>query len=248
MKNRRIISHFLLAALLSTALASAADKVYTPPVVPEGVNPATIPAPKMTWQERVQSNFDRSQVQRPELIFDGDSITDGWQGGGRQVWKERYAPVNAFDFGIAGDRIENVLWRLQHGQLEGLDPKMVVLLIGTNNIGRNTPEEIAEGIKVLVTEYLKDAPHARLLLLGVFPRGALASDNSRATINKINSQLASLADGQRVTFLDFGAKFLDAQGGLPSEIMPDHLHPSAKGYVIWADAIQSEIDKTFPKK
>jgi lysophospholipase L1-like esterase len=217
-------------------------------VVPAGGNPAIIATPKMTWQERVQSNFDRSQAQHPLLIFDGDSITDGWQSRGTTIWHDRYAPLNAFDFGIAGDRIENVLWRLKHGQLEGLDPKMVVLMIGTNNINRNTPDEIVEGIKVLVAEYLKDAPHARLLLLGIFPRGALASDGSRAIIMKINSQIALLDDGQRVTFLDFGAKFLDPQGGITTDIMPDRLHPSAAGYQIWADAIQSEIDKTFPKK
>lgn len=239
----RIFALALLAFLSVPALA--ADRVYTAPVIPAGANPATFPVPRDDWRARVQGNIDRVQGKQIDLVFDGDSITDGWQGKGKAVWDAHYGKLNATDFGISADRVEHVLWRLQQGELDGLDPKLVVLMIGTNNSGRDSAEQIAEGIKVLVNEYLQRAPHARILLLAVFPRSPKAEDPIRAKLIQVNQIISALA-GPRVTFLDIGAKFLDAQGTLSPDIMPDFLHPNEKGYGIWADAIQPEIDKTFP--
>ena len=240
----RLLSLLALCALLASP--ALADKVYAPPVIPPGGNPTIVAASRDDWRARVQSNIDKVQGKPVDLVFDGDSITDFWQTKGRTVWDARYAKLNAADFGISADKVENLLWRLQHGQIDGLDPKLVVLMIGTNNSARDTPEQIAEGIKNVVAEYLQRAPHARILLLAVFPRSAKAEDPIRAKIAQIN-QLISTPSDPRVTYLDIGAKFLDAQGTLSPDIMPDMLHPSEKGYTIWADAIQSEIDKTFPK-
>ena len=244
--TEKVLSVFIPALLMVLTLNLNAESVIWPLTpAPQG-NTAAIARPRIDWFERFQSNLDKAKAAgQIDLIFDGDSITDGWQVGGRRVWNERYDKLKAFDFGISGDRVETVLWRLQNGQVDGLDPKLIVLMIGTNN-GRNNPDEIAEGIKLLVGDYLKRCPKAYMLLLGVFPRAVSATDGARAKIIQINQKIATLADGKRVTYLDIGAKFLEPDGTLSKEVMPDALHPSAKGYQIWADAIQSEIDKHFP--
>ncbi len=164
---------------------------------------------------------------------------------GKDVWKAHYGAIKAADFGISGDQVQHVLWRLQHGELEGQNPKLIVLMIGTNNHGED-PKEIADGIKLLLNEYETRCPNAHILLLGVFPRGAAPNNPLRAWVAKINSIISTYDDGKRVTYLDIGDKFLHPDGTLTKEIMPDFLHPSPKGYEIWADAIQPVIDKYFP--
>lgn len=236
----------MTALLLGLASVGAAEKVYTPPVIPEGTNPATYPLPREDWIARVQNNFNKTQGKQFDLIFDGDSITDGWQGAGKEVWAQRYGSLNAVDFGIGGDRTQHVLWRLSKGQVDGMNPKLIVLMIGTNNLGSNTNEQIADGVKAIVKEYLQRCPSAHLLLLAIFPRSANAKDPVRGLLAEVNSKIAPLDDGKRVTFLDIGSKFLAEDGSLSRDIMPDLLHPNAKGYEIWADAIQPVIDKYFP--
>ena len=173
-----------------------------------------------------------------DLLFLGDSITDGSAGGGKAVWEKNYAPLKAANFGIGGDQTQHVLWRIQNGELDGIKPKVAVLMIGTNNLGGNTDEEIADGIKAIVAELHKQTPETKLLLLGVFPRGIKANDSNRARIKNINSIIAKLDDGGKtVKYLDIGDKFLEADGTLPKSIMPDALHPNGKGYEIWAEAI-----------
>jgi lysophospholipase L1-like esterase len=144
---------------------------------------------------------------------------------------------------LAGDKTEHLLWRLSQGQMNGMHPKLIVLLIGTNNLGSNTNEQIAEGIKAILAEYRRVCPDAVILLQGIFPRGHEASDPFRARIKEINKVIATYADGKKVLFLDFGDKFLQPDGTLSAEISPDFLHPSAKGYQIWSDAIQPVIDQ-----
>ncbi len=234
-----------LVALLGLVPLGAAEKIYTAPVMAAGANLAAVALPRDEWLQRVQANFDKSQGKSYDLIFDGDSITDGWQGGGKNVWAQHYGALQAVDFGIGGDRTQHVLWRLSKGQVDGKKPKLIVLMIGTNNLSSNTAEQIAEGVKAIVSEYMKRCPDAHLLLLGIFPRGAKATDPVRGMLADVNTRIAALDDGKRVTYLDIGARFLDANGVLSREIMPDLLHPNAKGYEIWAGAIQPEIDKYF---
>jgi lysophospholipase L1-like esterase len=176
-------------------------------------------------------------------LFLGDSITDGWRGGGKTVWEKNFAPLKAANFGIGGDRTEHVLWRLQHGELDGIKPKLAVLMIGTNNLGANQDVEIADGIKAIVDELHKQTPETKLLLLGIFPRGMKADDPARGRIKHINSIIAKLDDGQTVKYLDIGDKFLEADGSLPKSVMPDALHPNAKGYEIWAEAIAPTVQE-----
>ncbi len=238
--------------LFSLQAVSAADVVLFPvPPRPAGGNPATVPAPRDEWFVHLQTNLEKSKGQPYDLLFDGDSITDFWQTRGREVWAQHYGNLKAFDFGISGDRTENVLWRLQQGQADGTDPKLVVLMIGTNNIGREAAiesvDQIADGVKAVVGQYLERCPHAHILLLGIFPRGAAATDPLRAQVIGVNSKIASLDDGKRVTYLDIGPKFLQPDGSITKDVLLDFLHPTAKGYAIWADAIQPIVDKYCPR-
>ncbi len=218
---------------------------YKMPVPPPGTNPAVYAAPRLDWIVRFQHNVERARQGNVDLLFDGDSITDGWQGAGKDVWAANYGKLNAADFGIGGDRTEHVLWRLEHGQAAGLHPKLIALMIGTNNTGGLTDVQIAEGITADVRAYQKICPDAIILLQAVFPRAEKPTDPVRAKIKGINTAIAKLADGKKVIYMDFGDKFLQPDGTLTKDIMPDFLHPNAKGYQIWADAIRPEIEKVF---
>jgi len=212
--------------------------------LPADANPAAYPAPKLDWVQRVKKNNDLAHKEAGaiQIVFDGDSITDGWQSRGREVWARHYGKLGAFDFGISGDRTEHVLWRLGQGQADGLHPKLIALMIGTNNLGRDSVAQIAEGVTAIVKEYRTRCPDAVILLQAIFPRGESATNPARAKIKEINAILARLQDGKKIVFIDFGDKFLQPDGTISREIMPDFLHPSAKGYEIWADAIQPIID------
>jgi lysophospholipase L1-like esterase len=184
-----------------------------------------------------------------DVVFLGDSITDAWRRGGDRggldLWKEHFAPLNALNLGIGGDRTQHVLWRIQHGELEGYKPKVFVIMIGTNNMGDparggNTEQEIAAGNKAIIDEIDKQHPHAKILLLGIFPRSPKATDASRDKIKKTNELLAKL-EGKNVKYLDIGEKFLDKDGSLSKEVMYDALHLTKKGFAIWAEAIEKDL-------
>ena len=182
------------------------------------------------------------------LLWVGDSITDAWRGGPQNnLYLQRWGKHNPLNIGISGDKTEHVLWRLDHGEVDGIKPKAVVVMIGTNNLGnppKATPEDTAAGVTCVVESLRKKLPDAKILLLGVFPRGAKADDPYRAQIKTVNETIAKLDDGgKHVTYLDIGDKFLDPDGALPSDIMPDALHPNEKGYQIWADAIGPTLDE-----
>ena len=233
--------HFAFLAvltLLNLASAIAAD----PPAVPgaRAVNTAILPKPRdPNWVKRHEGFVEIARKGEAEILFMGDSITDGWRG--QKLWKEKYAPMKAVDFGIGGDRTEHVLWRMANGECEVIKPKVIVLMIGTNNTGANSPPQIVEGITAIVTDFRKRLPQSKILLLGVFPRGEKAGTPIRQKIQDINDQIAKLDDGKVVKYLDIGAKFLDADGTLPKDVMPDALHPNAKGYQIWADAMDPTL-------
>ena len=174
--------HVLLVSLLCAGSAFAQEKslTFTIPIPPAGVNTAVFPTGRGEWFQRVQAATEKAHATAEpiRLIFDGDSITDGWQGGGREIWAAHYGKLGAFDFGISGDRTQHVLWRLNQGQADGLKPSLIALMIGTNNLGGNTVEEIAEGVKTIVAEYQKRCPSAVILLQAIFPRGRLAVSHS----------------------------------------------------------------------
>lgn len=240
---------FTLLSFSAFAEASVPAFYSQIPTVPPGINSAVYAAPREDWLQRVKANFEKVAPMRQsiQLVFDGDSITDWWQTTGKRVWEERFGNLHACDFAIAGDRTENLRWRLSQGQVAGMAPKLVVLMIGTNNLGANSNEQIVEGIKSIVAEYQKRCPRAAILLQGIFPRSERPADPIRARIKAINASLARLNYGEKVTFVDIGDKFLAADGTLTKDIMPDGLHPSEKGYTIWANAIAPILQKYFPQ-
>ncbi|HSN69670.1 MAG TPA: GDSL-type esterase/lipase family protein, partial [Thermoanaerobaculia bacterium] len=198
-----------------------------------------------TWQasrfeERHRENLARGGSGPIGVLFLGDSITEGWfWGGNREIWDASFGAMQPANFGIGGDQTQHVLWRIDHGELDGLAPRVVVLMIGTNNIGYPAAE-IQKGVHAIVRRIREKVPESRLLLLGIFPRGADPADpqvaEMRAKIDLVNASLAALADGDRVRYLDLGPRLMERNGTLAPSIMPDALHLSAAGYRIWADA------------
>jgi len=232
-----------LGCVLAMTMSTSGQTVYQPPV-PAPKNPAAIAWPRDDWYITVQQKFDRYKGKSPEIIFDGDSITNRWETMGRDTWT-RFAG-RAADFGIEGDRTENLLWRLSKGQVDGMDPKLVVLLIGTNNVGRDSAENISEGIRAVVAEYEKRCPHAHIVLMAVLPRGKTTTDSSRIKVEAVNRLISSLDDGRHVSFVDIGPSLTGSDGNISAEMMPDYVHPTAMGYVIWADALKALLDQYAP--
>ena len=144
------------------------------------------------------------------------------------------------NFGIAGDTTQGVLFRLRDGEGEGYKPKAIMLMIGTNNTGGNSAPEIAMGVADVVFELRKDFPDAKILLLAIFPRDR-ANSSVRAKITEINKIIAALHDNRHVFFMDIGPKFLAEDGSIPRDIMSDGLHPTNKGYEIWAEAVHETL-------
>ncbi len=180
-----------------------------------------------------------------DVLFMGDSITDFWrnsndQYSGKPVFDKYFGDLKVANFGIAGDTTQGVLYRLQNGEGKGFSPKAVMLMIGTNNTTQNNAAEIAEGIGAVVLELQKDFPMAKILLLAVFPRST-PNDPVRETIAEINKKISRLHDEKRVHYMDIGEKFLDENGFIPKDIMSDALHPTTKGYEIWAKAVKEKI-------
>jgi len=204
--------------------------------------PANQPAPPFN-EMRHQGFVEIAKRGNIDLLWVGDSITDWWARGGMEVWNANFASLKPANFGIAGDTTQGVLWRMQNGELEGFKAKLIVLMLGTNNINRNPVDEIVDGDRLIVEEFKKRQPQAKVLVLGVFPRGGPADNPFRATIKEMNTKLAKLADNRQVFFKDIGAGFLTPDGTLSTEVMADGLHPTAKGYQIWADAVRDDIKK-----
>lgn len=203
-----------------------------------------VPRPDEGWKRRQASLNERAAEAgaRAQVIFLGDSITQGWEGSGKAVWEKYYAGRNAVNLGIGGDRTQHVLWRLDNGNLEGLRPKVAVVMIGTNNSNGedNTVEQIAEGVAAIVQRLREKLPDTKVLLVAIFPRGENPNPQ-RGKILQVNQILRRLADGENVLWADFGHKFVTAQGRIPAELMPDFLHLSTAGYALWAESIEPRL-------
>lgn len=188
----------------------------------------------------------REPRQGVQVVFLGDSITMMWRSqsgyeGGTPVWEKYYAPRGAANLGISGDRTEHLLWRLTAGgDLDGLSPKVAVLLIGINNLlqEKHAPQQVAEGIATIVTYLRAKLPQTRLLLLGDFPLWESPAHEHRAWVKQLNLLIAPLADRKRVWYLDLGPRFVEPDGRIVKEKLRDGLHLSEKGYWIWAEAME----------
>lgn len=196
--------------------------------------------PRRDWILRHEALLRRKTQGLIDLLFLGDSITEGWLDAGASIWKQRYAPRNAADFGIGGDETQHVLWRIENGAVDGLNPKVVVLLIGTNNLGNggHDSQGTSEGIQCVVQSLCRKLPTSAILLLAVFPRDAQPGTHFRREIERINQSLRPLDDGRLLRFLDINAQFLQSDGTISPAIMPDSLHLSTEAYGLWADAME----------
>ncbi len=196
------------------------------------------------WMPRHRQKLaDLKKQGEVDVLMIGDSITHGWERAGRATWEKYYAKRKAFNIGYSGDRTEHVLWRLAHGEVDGISPKLAVVMIGTNNTGqrKDPAEATAEGIRAIVDDLRRRLPKTKILLLAIFPREPHANGDQRRLNEAINARIAKLADGDFVHFLDINASFLTEDGRLTKEVMPDFLHPNEKGYAIWAEAMEPAI-------
>jgi beta-glucosidase len=230
-----------LALLLNAVIATAAA----------AQNTAVIPTPFQP--QRHEAFVEIAKKGDIDCLLMGDSITDWWRRVGLAVYEKNFGSLKCANFGISGDRTQGVLWRMENGELEGYTPKLMMLMIGTNNLGGaqrpgNTPGEIAEGITAIVSKFRAKFPQAKVLLLGVFPRGAAPDAPQREPIRRINAIIAKLDDGKSVRFMDIGAKLLEPDGSISVEVMKDGLHPTEKGYEIWAAAVMPTFLEMLGKK
>jgi lysophospholipase L1-like esterase len=277
--NRLITAGCVLALGLLTPTLAAAEEAADNPAARK-LN-RDIPRHKV-FLKRIEESQGVGDV-----IFLGDSITHGWEG--QKAWQEHFGPFKPVNLGIGGDQTGHVLWRITEGhELDHLQPKAAVIMIGTNNIGSHTAKQIAGGIQAIVEELKRQKPHIKVLVLGVFPRGSSADaersldqitkgiqpineelkkgqpdlkrlnvlvrnlERQRGTIPaaklhkqvaEINALIANLDDGQSVFYKDIGKEFLDQNGDLSGDIMPDYVHLSAQGYDIWGRAIKGDLEK-----
>ncbi len=257
------VSTWILALMLSASGAAFAQPAAPAAPAAPAHNDASTPEAKIDATGKPNQRFmtlheaflHRGKEAPMDVLFLGDSITEGWLGKGLSVWKREYWKYTPANFGIGGDRTEHVLWRMDNKELNGIHPKVVVLMIGTNNTGSNTGDEIAAADVKIVKELREKLPETKVLVLAIFPRGPRKAkdgsipENAAASaagwmtkINTANEALAKLDDGSNIRYLDIGDKFL-VDGKIPDDIMPDQLHPNEKGYNIWADAMQPLLDE-----
>lgn len=205
-------------------------------------NTAIIPVPGggETWMSRHQAMNARARQGNVDLIYIGDSIVGNWKWEGKPVWDHYYAPRNGLILGISGDRTQQVLWRLQNGNIDGIAPKVAIVMIGQNNGPFNTGEEIGAGITSIVQTLRARLPQTQILLLAIFPRGEKPTPE-RAVLAKANAIAARLADDRNVFFMDVNHLFLRPDGSIPSSLMPDFEHPNEEGHRLWAAAIEKKV-------
>ncbi|MBL4702146.1 MAG: hypothetical protein JKX85_12910 [Phycisphaeraceae bacterium] len=226
----------ILVVILLTASMGFAQELSE-----DADNPAATPTPRTEDWAVAQHNsiIAHSKWPSSRVVFLGDSITHGLQygkspEGGAAVWAKYFSPLNAVTFSVPGDKTQHLLWRItEGGELDGLNPKVVVVLIGINNLtgNKNTTEQTAEGVTAIVTAVKTKLPHTKILLLGIFPCW------ERDRVTKTNAIIAKLEDLKQVYYLDLGHKFIEPDGKISRETLRDGIHPSEVGYNIWAQAM-----------
>ena len=205
--------------------------------------PRALDYPWMSVERWKQMNADqvaRAKQGNVDVMFVGDSLTEMWP---MLLWDSQFGHLRPANFGIGGDHTGNLLWRLRQPAVAALKPKVVVLMIGVNNINLcgEAPEEVFKGIQAVVALLRQQYPAARILLNAVLPEGLPDSDE-RHRIVALNQRVRTLGDGKAVSFHDYGAHFMGEGGALSKELQPDLLHFSEKGYRILAGAIRPDIE------
>ena len=253
---KHIFSFFAAAAaaLLLAACATEPETVSTlnTPVPGAeqdfGYQRVTTPELSRNYVQRIQEKTAQAEKEGKDIKFVmvGDSITHFWEQAGSEVYNANFAKYHPLDLGFAGDRTQNCLYVIEKTDIfSKIDPKLVMLLIGVNNFGWRQADvkATAEGIRLCVNALKEKAPNAKILLLGIFPAGNTPNDQNRPKIAATNEIIKDFADNKPVFYEDLGPKFLTPTGVLERDIMADYLHPTAKGYQIWADAIRPYVEK-----
>jgi lysophospholipase L1-like esterase len=240
------LDHLCRSIVLGACAVAFVAQTHAQPAAPatDHVNTAIVPVRHESQRTDLVLQRAKDHPGRCDIVFIGDSITQGWEGNGRNVWQKYYGRRKCLNFGVGGDRTQHVLWRFEHGQLDGLKPRAAVLLIGTNNSNRddNTESEILQGVQLIVKQMRERLPQTKILVVGIFPRGQTFSVQ-RGKILQVNQALAKLADNKTIYYVDFGSELIEPDGSISKAIMPDYLHLSERGYEIWAQAIQPKLKK-----
>jgi len=236
----------MLSCVLGFALASLQNSAIVPASVQD-----------TGWMNRHNAMVAFAQKGESQLVFIGDSITHAFGGDpdtgepfhnrGKDTWDLYYGADKPLNLGISGDRTQNVLWRLDNGEMGTCHPKVAVVMIGTNNLRFNTPAEIEAGVEAICDKVQALTPKTKILLLGIFPREKSDSPSRKAII-EINGELASWAPNHRVEYLDIGKAFVDANGEISTDVMPDLLHPFAFGYRKWAMAMEPTLARLMRRR
>jgi lysophospholipase L1-like esterase len=244
-RKHDVLVLFCFWQLLSNP-CGAQPATEAPPAASAHTNTAVVPVPRSDERSRARTDVVLKRAQdnpgECDIVFIGDSITQGWEGAGKAVWQKFYGQRKCLNFGVGGDRTQHVLWRFEHGQLDGLKPKVTVVMIGTNNSNSqdNTEGEILEGVAAIVHQISERLPQTKILLFGIFPRGKTFSAQ-RGKVLQVNEALAKLDDGQKIFYLDIGPQLIEADGSISPDMMRDALHPGERGYQIWAEALEPKL-------
>jgi beta-glucosidase len=250
MKNiRHLLALGIIAFVLGQALqaqTNAPAATNWPAVAQVHANTAIIPVSRTGGATNRQSLVLQRARENPgacDIVFIGDSITERWETSGSNVWKSFYGRRKCLNFGVGGDRTEHVLWRFEQGQLDGVKPKVAVVMIGTNNSGDrggNTESEILEGVTAIIQQIRARLPETKIILLGIFPRAKTFSPQ-RGRILQVNQALEKLDDGKTIFYMDIGSQLIEPDGSISSGMMRDYLHPGEQGYEIWAQAMEPKL-------
>jgi lysophospholipase L1-like esterase len=242
------VKSFLLLVALAVAIpfssfAQTNEAATNAPVI--HTNTAIIPVPRTAGSVSRQSLVLQRAKEAPgnyDIEFIGDSITQGWETRGSNVWREFYGKRKVINLGVSGDRTQHVLWRIEQGQLDGIKARVAVVMIGTNNSNKddNTEADILAGVTAIVQEIRTRQPDTKILLFGIFPRGKTFS-SQRGKILQVNQALARLDDGRNIFYFDIGSQLIENDGSISRDMMPDYLHPNDTGYRIWARAMEPKL-------
>ena len=239
MKNSLLVIVMVVISIMGTGL-NAIDKIAN-----DKLPKTCIAVPRGTWWPNNHKNMLKLEAKNMKIMFLGDSICAGWRlKEGKNVWNKFYKDLSGGNYSISGDRTENVLWRItDSNDLKGTNPKVIVLLIGVNNlIQKDSPEDTAAGIKMIVSVLRKKLPQTKILLLGIFPCWGKAHP-IRKKVKVVNSIISKLNKYKNITYLDIGNIFVEKDGSISKKILRDTLHPAEKGYQRWAEAMQPTLKK-----
>ncbi len=248
----KVLNHVLVPPFLALLLFQQSLRAQTDAPTTEPPNPAVIPVSR-TGSALARQTFvlerARENPGEYDLEFIGDSITQFWERAGSNVWNQYYGKLKAINMGVSGDQTQHVLWRFEHGQLDGIKAKVAVVMIGTNNSKTNqfTEGQILEGVTAVVQQIRERQPNTKILLLAIFPRGRTFSEQ-RGKILQVNEALAKLDDESHIFYMDIGALFIEKDGSISKSVMPDYLHPNERGFEIWAAAMEPKLDELLGEK